>query len=586
MPISNIIAVDYDKKRNRLLMSGAFHLLDIFRSFPSRRFEPKSKTWAMPLVKQNVLHWQQIQHKYEWDISSDAAAALDNFEKLTAKPAYLPIPVQYLERMRFMPLEHQWPMLDRGWNLKAYALIAAMGTGKTYVTIATAMARFWDSQIRYLMVISPQTLHNTWEKEFKKWAPADSFEVRRVVSGDMKIYDWLSDGSNRLKVILVSVEGLGISEKYYETVCGIIANRGHQIQCTCDESSRIKNPDAKRTARAIVIGNNCAYRTILNGTPIAKGIHDLWAQYEFLDPNIIGSGDYWAFKTRYVIMGGYENKQIIGYSKVDELMDLIGPYTLEVNKSVLNLPPKLPKQRWLKPTAEQERLINKVIDGGVIEGEPFIKVQNTLERMLRIQQIVGGFEPITDPVTLETKLRPLTDNPKLQDLLELIDDHRTGYKFIIWARFVPEIELLTARLREKLGDSAVVTYYGGTSDADRAIAEDRYCNDPTCRVVVGNPAAAGLGLTFISGENDLMYYYSGTFAYIDRSQSEDRPHRIGQTSTVTIVDPVMEGTLDETIVAAIAEKKDMDTFVKERMAAGYSAAQLMRGQGMDSPPAA
>lgn len=582
MSVSNVIAVDYDQKRKRLLMSGGFHLLDIFRSFPSRRFDPKSKQWAMPLVKQNLVHWTEIRHKYEWDISAEAEAAVAALESLTAKPAYLPFPHQYADRMKHPPLPHQWPMLDRGWNLQAYALFAAMGTGKTYATIATAMARFWDDKIRYLMIISPQTLHNTWAREFAKWAPAGTYDIKRAATNDPKMSDWLADGDRKLKVILVSVEGLGISQGYYETVCGIVATRGEHMQCTCDESSRIKNPDAKRTERSIVLGNNCAYRTILNGTPIAKGIHDLWAQYQFLDPNIIGSGDYWAFKTRYVVLGGFENKQIIGYSRVDELMDLIGPHTLEVNKSVLNLPPKTYKQRWVTPSVEQKRLIDKIIAGGVAEGAPMIKVQNTLERMLRIQQVVGGFEPITNPDTMETTLVPLLENPKLKDLIEFVTDHQVGSKFIIWARFHHEIKLISETLRKILGASAVLTYYGETNDADRKVAEDRYCNDTTCRAIVGNPSAAGLGLTFIGGENDVMYYYSGTFAYIDRSQSEDRSHRIGQANSVPIVDPIMEGTLDETMMQAIAEKKSMDEFVKDKMAQGYTAAQLMRGIPLDT----
>ena len=579
MSISNTIEVDYDPKNKRLLFKGAFYLLDVFRSFPSRRFDPKAKVWRVPLVKQNLVHFENtVKNRYNVSISEQALAAIKDLESLTAKPVYLPYPVQYAERMKLPPLEHQWSMLDRGWNLRAYALFAAMGTGKTYTTIATAMGRFWDDQIDSLTIISPQTLHNTWRKEFAKYAPAGSYAIHQVVSGRADLIDDHFDlHHGKLRVYLVSVEGLGISEKYYDTVCGVTL-RGRSRMVVCDESSRIKNPDAKRTERTIKIASACQFTMLLNGTPIAKGIQDLYSQYEFLDPTIIGSGDYWAFKTRYVVMGGYENKQIVGYANVEELMELIQPYTLEVNKSVLKLPPKVYKQRFIEPTKEQRKIIDQIMAGGVSEADPFIKVQNTLERMLRIQQVVGGFRPVSNPDTLETVLEPLSENPKIKDLMEFIDDHYLSSKFIIWARYIPEIELICARLRQKFGSEAVLAYYGGTSSADRAIAEDRYCNDPTCRFIVGNPAAAGLGLTFISGENDIMYYYSGTFAYIDRSQSEDRSHRIGQSNSVAIVDPIMVGTIDETIAAAHAEKKDIDEYVKEKMNQGYTAAQVMTGQ--------
>ena len=114
----------------------------------------------------------------------------------------------------------------------------------------------------------------------------------------------------------------------------------------------------------------------------------------------------------------------------------------------------------------------------------------------------------------------------------------------------------------------------------RSKIEDRYCKDPSLRFFVGNPAAAGLGLTLISGENDVMVYYSGTHAYIDRAQSEDRAHRIGQTNSVTVVDLVAEKTVDELIMASIREKCDIETFVTTKIREGASVDSLLLG-GVD-----
>lgn len=113
---------------------------------------------------------------------------------------------------------------------------------------------------------------------------------------------------------------------------------------------------------------------------------------------------------------------------------------------------------------------------------------------------------------------------------------------------------------------------------DRSAIEDRYCNDPTLRFFIGNPSAAGLGLTLISGENDLMVYYSGTNAYIDRAQSEDRAHRIGQKNSVTIVDLIAERTVDEAIIASIREKMDIETYILQRIKAGVTLDDLLLGE--------
>lgn len=67
------------------------------------------------------------------------------------------------------------------------------------------------------------------------------------------------------------------------------------------------------------IGDVARCKLILSGTPVTNSAIDLWSQYRFMDPAVFGR-NYWAFRSRYVVMGGYENKKIIGYRNVDELI--------------------------------------------------------------------------------------------------------------------------------------------------------------------------------------------------------------------------------------------------------------------------
>lgn len=578
-------------------MSSAFHLADVMRGFPSRRFDPKTKAWRMPLLKSNILHLKEVQHRYEFRFHPEALAAIKDHETLTALPKKVPFPSHAYDftasSTGFAPMDHQRTMLDNSWGLRSSAWFAKMGTGKTFATIHLAMARWLAGEIDAVVIICPSTLRTVWKKEFKKYAtrPYD-FQIHEQKA---RWYDDFCDANpkDRLPVLAVSVEGLGISEALYDSVCRFYAG-GRRIFTVCDESSRIKNPDAKRTKRAINLGAVSTHRLILNGTPIALGIQDLWSQYEFLDPNIIGMGDYWSYKTRYIVMGGYEMKQIVGFQNVDELMNLVAPYTTVVGKEVLNLPPKVFTERPVQITPEQKRLLRLVVKGADADSTaPLIKVQNTLEKVLRCRQIVGGWLPRAkihyhevDGVpteTWETTLEPLATNPKLDNLMELIDDNYTGSKFIIWTTFTHEIEALRDTLAKRWGPESVECYYGDTAMDLRSKIEDRYCKDPTLRFFVGNPAAAGLGLTLISGENDVMVYYSGTHAYIDRAQSEDRAHRIGQTNSVTVVDLVAEKTVDELIMASIREKCDIETFVTTKIREGASVDSLLLG-GLDEEP--
>jgi SNF2 family DNA or RNA helicase len=77
---------------------------------------------------------------------------------------------------------------------------------------------------------------------------------------------------------------------------------------------------------------------------------------------------------------------------------------------------------------------------------------------------------------------------------------------------------------------------------------------------VGNAATGGVGLNMTKAE--LVVYYSNSFSFTDREQSEDRAHRIGQTKSVTYIDIIAEGTVDGLIVEALKSKKDVSEFVR------------------------
>lgn len=571
--MNNQVKVDYDQKTRRLKMTAPFFLADAMRNFPARRFDPKSKTWRMPLTRSNIEHLDKSKHIIDYNITEAAQSAIKDYAKLTSGPVYVPFPYHLYDFTQsatgFSPMDHQRRMLDKVWNLEAAAWFAKMGTGKTFAAVHLACARFKAGLIDSVVIICPSTLRSTWRKELAKYATCEvDYRIHDTKASWYKSFCDL-DGrrSGVLQILAVSVEGLGVSSALYDSVCGFFV--GRSVMVINDESSRIKNPSALRTKRAIELSGHAAYKIILNGTPIAIGMEDLWSQYEFLDPNIIGSGDYWSFKTRYVTMGGYEQKQIVGYQNVEELMSLIEPYTVEVGKDVLDLPPKVMKVRYVSATAEQKTLL-RLIKKGFNEdvNAPLIKVDNVLERVLRWRQVVGGWLPRQDPITEQVTLEPLKSNPKMDSFMELIEDNFHGSKFIIWSPFVHEIEYIHEKLIEKYGPGSALKYYGKTDKSERSAVEDAYCNDPKMRFFVANPQTAGLGLTLISGMDDIMVYYSGTNAYIDRAQSEDRAHRIGQFRTVVVVDMVMEKTIDEVIIASIAEKMSVEEYIMTRLKKG------------------
>ena len=72
------------------------------------------------------------------------------------------------------------------------------------------------------------------------------------------------------------------------------------------------------------------------------------------------------------------------------------------------------------------------------------------------------------------------------------------------------------------------------------------------RFLIGNPAKGKEGHDLYAART--VIYYSNSFNLIDRLQSEDRAHRIGQEHPVNYIDLVANGTVDEHIIGALRDK--------------------------------
>ena len=184
---------------------------------------------------------------------------------------------------------------------------------------------------------------------------------------------------------------------------------------------------------------------------------------------------------------------------------------------------------------------------------------------LALQQIVSGFVTFKHEEKKERQLEEIVGwkrNPKIQELLSILDEHKDK-SVIIWARFKWEIAQVTQALESKFGAGCVAEYHGSVSKEDRDINEQAF-KEGEKRYFVSNQATGGVGLTLNAA--NLSIYLSNDFNYINRKQSEDRNHRIGQENKVLYVDIIAENTVDETIIQAIENKQNMSDFVKNSLA--------------------
>ena len=470
------------------------------------------------------------------------------------------------------PYEHQCKVFETSRDKKYFALLMDMGTGKSKVIVDNAAWLYEEKKIDALLVIAPNGVHLNWVRnEIPAHLPdrIPRFVVPWESGNQSKKYAKsmvkLFDATQELKIFTMNIEALS-SKRGAETAQRFL-KRYPLSMTVIDESSKIKTPRAKRTKIAVNLRKLTAYRRILTGTPITQSPLDLFPQLYFLSPDILMFTSFYAFKHHYakviqkIAVDGsgrqYKYEDVVGYQNLDELQRRLASCSYRITKQeCLDLPDKIYTQIIVDLSPEQKKLYKKLTEDLLLEvAGAELPIPMVLTRLLRLQQITGGFVAPEDAAPV-----PIHEDggPKLRALLSDVEDLPAAESAIIWARFVPEIEAILAALRKAYGFHTAGAYYGATKRGERADLIDSFQSGKT-RFFVGNPQAAGMGLTLHRAST--VYYYSNDFSLENRLQSEDRAHRIGQQKNVLYKDIVCNKTIDEKVLKVLREKKSVADLV-------------------------
>ncbi len=526
---------------------------------PARKWMSQMSLAVVPQTPSNARVIKE--HLEKGQLKGADAEFVKSIETILA-PAHQdrPWPTWYkFNNTKFSPAEHQIDALKRLYSVDAGALLMEMGTMKTRVMIDLMTAHFYERRIQFVIVITPLTVKmSTWQDELANFSacPYNFIDV----DSDYRAQSFRVS-QDRLTWLVVGVESLsqGKTFKALEPVTKL----GIPFACGVDESTRIANWKAICTQAAFELRRRAQIRFIATGFEVKKDLEDLYAQFEFLDTNIVGSGDYFAFRNRYCIMGGYKNKEIIGYNHIEELMGLIAPHVYQCDKSILKLPPKLYEKRMVQLSKEQRAMYIKIKAGAVER----VSVENVLTKTLRLQQVASGFynedkQEAPDPKTGRVRklpaalveIVPPSKNPKLRELLLISKE--ISHPMIVWVETMYEYKIVTEALG-KLGK--VLSIIGATPKEERRGIITEF-QTGTVPFFVGTATAGGIGTTLTAART--VVYFSNGQRLEQRVQSEDRAHRKGQTGSVTIIDLVAEGTVDVSVLANHAEKIELAMYVK------------------------
>ncbi len=465
-------------------------------------------------------------------------------------------------KFKTKPYAHQLKALEMSWDKEVFALFMEMGTGKSKVLIDNVSMLYDKGKINGVVIVAPKGVYKNWHESEIPIHMANHVEYvstlwqSNINKKQEKELSKLFKTGHELHILIVNVEALS-TKKGVDFVTRFI--NCHETLMVIDESTTIKNPEAKRTKNICKLGRLTKYRRILTGAPVTKSPLDLFKQCEFLDPWLLGHQSYYGFRTRYAIMktanfGGRSVQIVVGYRNIPELSEKLTGFSYRVLKDdCLDLPPKTYTKRIIQLTDEQQKLYSQMKKSALaVMNSKLSTTATAMTQLMRLQQITCGHFKSDDGVVQEIK------NNRIVELMDTLEEIQG--KVVIWAHWRNDIATIVKHIKEEYGDNSYVTYFGDTTVEDRQKAIKKI-QDPksSVRFIIGTPQTAGYGIT-LTGASTMIYYSNG-YDLEKRMQSEARIDRIGQEMPMTYIDIMCEKTVDERIVKALRKKVNIATQV-------------------------
>lgn len=436
---------------------------------------------------------------------------------------------------------------------KGFGFLFEMGTGKTLTSIATMGAMYEMGAIERVLIVAPTSVCPVWPKDIDDYADFRTKVGVLLGTKDQRLKELEAVKTYPLKALKVAV--INYESTWRDGIFESLVDYNPDL-VIADESQRIKTHNAQQSKAMHQLGDLARYKLILSGTPVQNNAIDIYSQYRFLDSSVFGT-NFYAFRGKYAIMGGFNQKQIVGYRDLDALIKKEYSIAYRVTKDeALDLPEQTFITRNIPLSGKHKALYDRIKrdSWAELENGRQITAPTVLTKLLRLQQFTGGF---LQPDEAE-KPQYVYDG-KIKALEDIIDDYVIGEdkKLVIFCRFRPEIDLITDLIeKKKLG---FVSIYGDVKIDSRGRLVDDFQTNPETKIALLQIDTAGLGITLTAA--DTCVYYSVNFNYAAYSQSLARIHRIGQKNTCTYINLIVEHTIDSKVFKALDAKKDLASMV-------------------------
>ena len=445
-----------------------------------------------------------------------------------------------------------WLQFLREYKL-AGILADDMGLGKTLQTLAHIQTEKVAGRLQQpALVIAPTSLIDNWQAEAQRFCPD-----LKVLALHGKQRAQLFTQIAQAELVLTSYALLPRDEETLRQ------QRFHLV--ILDEAQYIKNHKSKMAQIASMLTAN--HRLCLTGTPLQNHLGELWSQFNFLMPGLLGDEKNFNQDFRQPVEKQADSQRLALLNR------RLKPFILRRTKDKVatELPAKTEITRYIELDQAQADLYETVrltVDEKIraeIAKKGLARSQITiLDALLKLRQVC------CDPRLL--KLRGSSaqikqaGSAKLDELMEMLDELiAEGRRILIFSQFTSMLELIASELQAR---SYAYLSLTGSSENRGALVEQFQSGQIPVFLISLKAGGVGLNLTAA----DTVIHYDPWWNPAAENQATDRAWRMGQDKPVFVYRLIAKGTLEEKIQQMQQQKASLAQALLDQ--GSHSAAAL------------
>lgn len=457
--------------------------------------------------------------------------------------------------MKFVPHSYQRYAIERIIQDNSLGLFLDMGLGKTVITLtAINDLKFNRWAVSRCLVVAPKKVAEaTWSHEAEKWDHLRHLKIIPVLGSLKKRVQALHTPGD---IWVINRENVPWLVEYFR-------NNWPFDMVVLDESSSFKNPQSKRFRAMKLVMSRIARLVLLTGTPAPNGLEDLWAQIYLLDAGerlgrTISSYREAFFTQDYARPGQMYRTYTPQQDAESRIQAAISDICVSMkSEDYLELPDYIESTVPVALDAKAKRAYDKLEKEMLLEVDTqLVTAQSAAVLNGKLLQLCSGavYDSTGEVVNIH--------DCKLEAFLETIEQ-LNGEHALVFYWFKHEADRLTKALAKT---DKVVRVYQGPED-------EKAWNAGEVDILLAHPVSCGYGLNLQAGGHHAIWFGYPNWALEVYQQANKRLHRQGQKHPVICHHLVVQGGMDEDVIAALHDKGDTQESLMQALKARIERAK-------------